>query len=105
MLFTGDMGKIEEQAFLDLYGTDESIDHLPDLLKVAHHGSSTSTSQVFLQCFTPKVAVISCGVNNQYGHPHKELLKRLKKYSGQILLTKEQGAVHIIVRNPAFSGK
>lgn len=95
MLFTGDMGKIEEQAFLDLYGTDESIDHLPDLLKVAHHGSSTSTSQVFLQCFTPKVAVISCGVNNQYGHPHKETLTRLQNFGIRTFVTNQTGQITV----------
>lgn len=76
-----------------------------EVLKVAHHGSANSTGEEFLQYAKPEKAVISCGKENSYGHPHKELLKRLKKYSGQILLTKEQGAVHIIVRNPAFSGK
>ena len=49
------------------------------LLKVAHHGSGGATSQEFLSVFHPRLAVISCGVNNSYGHPHSETLERLSE--------------------------
>ena len=92
-------------SYMKLLEVDTKLYQNNVIIKVAHHGSANSTGEEFLQYIKPEKAVISCGKENSYGHPHKELLKRLKKYSGQILFTKEQGAVHIIVRNPAFSGK
>ena len=102
ILFTGDVEGMGEEKVLEEL---REMNVTWEVLKVAHHGSANSTGEEFLQYVKPEKAVISCGKENSYGHPHKELLKRLKKYSGQILFTKEQGAVHIIVRNPAFSGK
>ena len=68
-LFTGDTEttKEKERNWNDI-----------DVLKVAHHGSSTSTSKEFLSQAKPEYAIISCGVNNDYGHPHKEVVNRLK---------------------------
>lgn len=68
-LFTGDTEttKEKERSWNDI-----------DVLKVAHHGSSTSTSKDFLNQTKPELALISCGINNDYGHPHKEILTRLK---------------------------
>lgn len=67
-LFTGDTEttKEKERNWNDI-----------DVLKVAHHGSSTSTSEEFLKQAMPEYAIISCGVNNDYGHPHKEVVSRL----------------------------
>lgn len=99
MLFTGDMSQVEENDFLDLYGNGQGRNPYGnvDLLKVAHHGSASSTSEEFLQCFTPQVAVISCGVNNTYGHPHRETLKRLNDAGSKVLTTAEYGAITIEV--------
>lgn len=68
-LFTGDTEttKEKERDWNDI-----------DVLKVAHHGSSTSTSAEFLNQAKPEFAIISCGINNDYGHPHKEVISRLK---------------------------
>lgn len=71
-LFTGDAESESEQDML-ASGADLSS----DVLKVGHHGSRTSTSDPFLQAVRPKDAIISCGSNNSYGHPHAETLAKL----------------------------
>ncbi len=63
------------------------------LLKVAHHGSKYSTSAEFLDAVRPVAAVISCGKNNSYGHPHEELIGRLRAVGSEIYCTAECGAV------------
>lgn len=55
-----------------------------DVLKCGHHGSRTSTSEVFLKATNPTWAVISCGVDNSYGHPHQETLERLNNDDVQV---------------------
>lgn len=64
-----------------------------DILKVGHHGSKTSTSDEFLDYLKPKEAIISCGKNNKYGHPHKEVINRLKKRNIIIKRTDEMGTI------------
>ena len=71
-LFTGDAEREAELSILDT-GADVSA----TVLKVGHHGSSSSTSYPFLREVNPEIAVISAGENNDYGHPHKEVLSRL----------------------------
>ena len=66
-----------------------------DFLKVGHHGSATSTGSDFLQWVKPKYAVISCGENNSYGHPHVETLKSLAAVGSVVMTTPECGAVTI----------
>jgi competence protein ComEC len=73
-LFTGDIEKLSEQEILN-----KGYDLKADVLKVPHHGSSSSTSQEFLNKVSPQIAVISCGTSNSYGHPNKETLDKLKK--------------------------
>lgn len=75
-LFTGDA----ETAELKTIKGDISA----DVLKVGHHGSDTSTPQNFLDSVNPKIAVISCGMNNDYGHPHQKTLKRLENKGCEI---------------------
>ena len=71
-LFTGDAEKESEELMLA-----QGYDLHADVLKVGHHGSSSSTTPAFLEAVRPRLAVISCGKNNDYGHPHKELLTLL----------------------------
>ncbi|MEM5770204.1 MAG: ComEC/Rec2 family competence protein, partial [Bacillota bacterium] len=90
-LFTGDMEEWAEDAVLDgRYYIDA------DVLKVAHHGSSTGSSQTFLSAVTPQYAVISCGTNNEYGHPHQETLERLTKAGATVYRTDQAGDVLIL---------
>lgn len=67
------------------------------LLKVAHHGSKNSTSEEFLQMIDPAIAVISCGKNNRYGHPHEETLERLSEADISWFCTKDYGAITVSV--------
>ena len=64
-----------------------------DVLKVGHHGSKTSTCEDLLKTFKPKEAVISCGKDNKYGHPHQEVLNRLRKYNIKIRRTDLEGTI------------
>lgn len=66
-----------------------------DVLKVSHHGSSTSSSPEFIQAVSPRYAVISCGKNNDYGHPHKETLDLLEKQGIRVLRTDQLGTIVI----------
>ena len=62
-----------------------------DVLKAGHHGSKTSTSEMFINQIKPRVALLSAGENNRYGHPHKEVLERLK--STAVYRTDKHGAI------------
>ncbi len=68
------------------------------ILKVAHHGSKNASSQEFLSALLPDVAVISCGRNNRYGHPHAELLERLDTTGCISYITAKQGMIRIRVK-------
>ncbi len=85
-LFTGDAEKEIEAEILDK-------DIKADVLKVGHHGSSTSSSLEFLKKVNPEYAVISCGEGNDYGHPHKETMKNLEKVVKKIFRTDQSGTV------------
>ena len=84
-----DTGDVEEAGERRIVSTDI------DLLKVAHHGSSTSTSESFLEAISPKVALISAGRNNSYGHPHKDTLLRLEALNISTIRTDEVGCILI----------
>ena len=86
-LFTGD-AELKELA--DITG-----EVYADVLKVGHHGSVTSTDEDFLSIINPSVAVISCGENNDYGHPHKEVLQYLNEYEVDVYRTDKDGTVTV----------
>ena len=72
---------------------EKTISHY-DVLKVGHHGSNTSSTANFLKQVTPEYAIISCGANNDYGHPHTQVLNRLERFNSIIYRTDLAG--HII---------
>lgn len=81
-LFTGDAGAAEEN---DILACGADIDC--DILKVGHHGSSTSSKQKFLDAVSPETVVIMCGRDNSYGHPHQKVLTRIEKLTERIYRT------------------
>lgn len=87
-LLTGDAEKESEKEMLDA-----GEDLRADVLKCGHHGSSTSSTAAFLKAVNPSYAVISCGKNNDYGHPHKETLKKLKLMNVTYLRTDVEGTI------------
>ncbi len=87
-LFTGDAETVEEN-----YVLDKKYNLKADVLKLGHHGSSTSTSEKFLKAVDPSIAIVSCGVNNTYGHPHKETVKKLQKYNIKVYRTDKDGNI------------
>lgn len=93
MLLTGDVEGEGEQALLEALRR-QSVKEIT-ILKVAHHGSRNATSDEFLRQVTPRIALISCGENNRYGHPHEELLERLDDSGAHIVQTPESGAVTV----------
>lgn len=91
MLLTGDSTETCDAAVMRAmkqYGIG-----MADCLKVAHHGAKTSSSAGLLSYVSPKLALISCGRDNSYGHPHRETLDRLKKCGSQIVRTDEAGEI------------
>ncbi len=94
ILLTGDVEGIGEILLTERL-RQQGISQI-HVLKVAHHGSKYSTSKAFLEQIDPILAVISCGQQNSYGHPHEELLERLEEYTDVIYATKDTGAVTII---------
>ncbi|MCM1064034.1 MAG: MBL fold metallo-hydrolase [Eubacterium sp.] len=87
-LFTGDAGAEAEADILQ-----NGIEIKADVLHAGHHGSSTSSSQDFVSGVSPSYAVISCGKDNPYGHPHEQTLKTLQENGVQIFRTDEQGSI------------
>lgn len=90
-LFMGDAEKLSEKEILN-----KNYDISSDVLKLGHHGSSSSSSKAFLDKVSPKIAIISCGKNNDYGHPHKETLEEMKKRNIQVYRTDIDGSIVLI---------
>ena len=87
----GDAEKISEDEILQ-----KGYDIKSDLIKIGHHGSSTSTSDNFLKVVDPSYAVICVGKDNSYNHPKKSVMDRLKKYGIKVYRTDEQGTITVI---------
>lgn len=90
-LFTGDVSTEVETALIREYNLSRV-----DVLKVGHHGSSTSTSEQFVKAVNPNIALISAGVDNRYRHPHTEVIETLSEI--KIFGTYEVGMVELLIR-------
>lgn len=97
-LFTGDIYKSVERELIKENTYIES-----DVLKVAHHGSKTSSAPEFIEAVSPEIAVIQAGVDNSYGHPSPETLEILEKYDITIFRTDINGDIKIISNGDDFS--
>ena len=97
MLFTGDIEKVAENKLYELYKDTNKLN--TDILKIAHHGSETSSTEKFLSLALPKIAMIGVGKDNLYGHPNTEAIERIKAYTDQIYRTDKFGEIELIYRN------
>ena len=101
MLFTGDIEKEAEKPILHEYKKNLHILN-STILKVAHHGSKTSTTEEFLKAVSPKFALIGVGKDNKFGHPNDEVIKRLENDGCKIYRTDKMGEISISVN---YKGK
>jgi competence protein ComEC len=104
-LFTGDIDKSVENKLLEHLNVSHTNEKKPPIIhviKVAHHGSKTSTTEQWLDYWQPKQAVISVGEHNTYGHPTEEVLNRIKEREIPLFRTDQQGEVDMIVQQDAI---
>ena len=92
IIMTGDA---ENQIEKQILQTCEDIK--ATILKVGHHGSKTATTQEFLDAINPKYALISCGLNNKFNHPSKEVIERLNKQNVKTFRTDELGTIMLTI--------
>lgn len=95
VLFTGDIEREAEDYYID------KVNKI-DILKVAHHGSKTSSSMNFLEKTRPKDAISSQGLNNSYGHPHEETLENFKAIGTNFYRTDKQGMISVIFKDGGY---
>lgn len=94
MLFTGDIEAIAEKAILKKYSRNLNI-LKSDILKVAHHGSKTSSITEFIEKIKPKYAIIGVGEDNKFGHPSDNTIQNLEKANIRIYRTDKMGEIEI----------
>lgn len=99
-VFTGDIEKEAEELILN-----KNINLKADILKVAHHGSKTSTTLDFLKAVSPKIALIGVGKNNNYGHPNEQIIKRLQENGVRVYRTDNDGEISIVVNKKGIITK
>ena len=99
-LFSGDAENAAESQILGRgYNVASTV------LKVGHHGSKTATSQAYLKAVKPKAAIIMCGKDNTYGHPHEETLATLTTAGVEIYRTDKHGTIIITTDGKKFIGQ
>ena len=94
MLFTGDIEEKAESRILNIYSNNLSTLQAT-ILKVAHHGSKTSTTKKFIEAVKPKIALIGVGEDNNFGHPNNGVIERLIGIGCKIYRTDKNGEITI----------
>ena len=94
ILFTGD---IEKETELEILKTGQQLN--ADILKVAHHGSKSSSIPDFIQEVAPRYAIIQAGVDNKYGHPHKQTIETLEENSIETLVTAKMKDIVVCIKD------
>lgn len=102
MMLTGDAEKDEENEILAA-NTPESLKS--QILKSGHHGSKTSSSKEWLRVVAPEAALISCGAGNDYGHPHKETMKKYEALKLKIYETDKSGTITVTTDGHSYDIK
>lgn len=90
-LFPGDAEKEEE---LEVVSSGQELQ--AQVLKLGHHGSSTSSTKIFLDAVQPEVGIVSAGIDNDFGHPHERILSRMKQYGISVARTDFDGDIHLV---------
>lgn len=108
MLMTGDAESKAEKCLIQDARKSDSVVDLQKLsginvLKAGHHGSRGASSENFLRFVKPETALISCGVDNSYGHPHKETLQRLKEAGTKVYRTDDGGEIMVRVWEDSYA--
>jgi len=98
-ILPADLEKNMEQEVAARYGKNLKA----DFLKVAHHGSNTSTDKIWLDVVQPKYSAISVGENNKFRHPSQEILQRLKDYNSEIYRTDLHGNIYVVSNGSAIT--
>lgn len=93
VMFTGDIEEKAEEELVKIYGDKLKA----DILKVAHHGSKTSSIAEFLKCVSPKIALIGVGKDNTFGHPNSGVLSRLENINAKIYRTDKLGEITVTI--------
>jgi len=101
-LFTGDMEKESENEVMEYFGNNNIKS---DVLKVSHHGSTTSSQQKFLEIIDPSLAVIFVGKDNSYNHPSSQILDRLASVNAAVLRTDLDGDIIVVSDGEVLSVK
>ena len=96
ILFTGDIEEMAEKEILNEYKNNLKVFD-STILKVAHHGSNTSSTNDFLKAVKPKIALIGVGKDNKFGHPNDEVIQKLELINTKIYRTDNSGEITIIV--------
>jgi competence protein ComEC len=107
LLFAGDIGSREEEEIVQARrsggGGDREEAEKLDVLKIAHHGSKSSTGDIWLDYWKPRMAVVSSGVRNVYGHPHPTVVERVVKSGAELLRTDVNGEIQMQVSSAGIS--
>lgn len=93
MIFTGDIEEEAEKLIYDEYKFSDILD--ANVIKIAHHGSKTSTTKEFLKLVSPEIALIGVGKDNTFGHPNVDVISRLEQMNTKIYRTDNMGEIHM----------